>query len=138
MQKIKFITGNGRFGGSTIALIEHCRLLNSKGYEASIYSFEDWVMTKFDRAHPMSELHIEEDDILVFHHMDQVKKPRCKKSFLYLHEKSLWNLKKRAITGFDGIIFVSESQRRSHDREAYLHTAGPHRRKEQGSSLRRL
>jgi hypothetical protein len=120
MQKVKFITGNGRFGGSTIALIEHCRLLNDAGYDASLYSFEDWVMTKYDKAHPMSELHMEEDDILIFHHMDQVKKPRCKKSFLYLHEKSLWNLKKRATTGFDGIIFVSESQRRYHDREGVI------------------
>lgn len=120
MQKVKFITGNGRFGGSTIALIEHCKLLNASGYEATLYSFEDWVMSKYEKAHPMSELCIEEDDILIFHHMDQIKKPRCKKSFLYLHEKSLWDLKKRAITGFDGIIFVSESQRKHHDREGVI------------------
>jgi hypothetical protein len=120
MQKVKFITGNGNFGGSTIALIEHCRLLNDRGYDSGIYSFEDWVVSKYDRARPMSDLKVEEDDILVYHLLEQSKKPRCKKCYLYLHEKSLWNLKVRVTTGFDNIVFVSESQREWHNRDGVV------------------
>jgi hypothetical protein len=120
MQKVKFVTGNGNFGGSTVALIEHCKLLNRSGYEASIYSFEDWVLSRYDRAFKMSELKIEEDDILVYHLLEQNKKPRCKKCYLYLHEKSLWNLKVRVTTGFDNLIFVSESQKKWHARDGVV------------------
>lgn len=120
MQKVKFITGNGNFGGSTIALMEHCRLLNSRGYEATIYSFEDWVLSKYEGARKMSDLKIEEDDILVYHLLEQSKKPRCKKCYLYLHEKSLWNLKVRVTTGFDNIVFVSESQKKWHARDGVV------------------
>ena len=120
MQKVKFITGNGNFGGSTIAIIEHCKLLNRMGYDASIYSFEDWCLSKYDRAMNMSELQIEEDDILVYHLLEQSKKPKCKKCYLYLHEKSLWNLKVRVTTGFDNLIFVSESQKKWHARDGVV------------------
>lgn len=120
MQKVKFITGNGNFGGSVIALIEHCKLLNSRGYDATLYSFEDWVLSKYEGARKMSELNIEEDDILVYHLLEQSKKPRCKKCYLYLHEKSLWNLKVRVTTGFDNLIFVSESQRKYHARDGVV------------------
>ncbi len=117
MQKVKFITGIGNFGGSTIALMEHCRLLNARGYDASMYSFEDWCISKYERARRMSELRIEEDDILVFHLLEQSMRPRCKKCFLYLHEKTLWDLNSRVTTGFDSIVFVSESQKRWHSKE---------------------
>lgn len=120
MQKVKFITGNGNFGGSTIALIEHCRLLNANGYEATIYSFEDWVLGKCEWARRMSDLKVEEDDILVYHLLEQSKKPRCKKCYLYLHEKSLWNLKVRVTTGFDNLVFVSESQKEWHARDGVV------------------
>jgi hypothetical protein len=120
MQKVKFITGNGNFGGSVIALIEHCRLLNANGYDAELYSFEDWCLSKYDRARKMSELKVEEDDILVYHLLEQSKKPRCKKCYLYMHEKSLWNLKVRVTTGFDNIIFVSESQKNWHARDGVV------------------
>lgn len=120
MQKVKFITGYGKFGGSIIALIEHCKLLNANGYDARLYSFDDWCMSRCSTAYKMSELKIEEDDILIFHHIEQIKKPRCKKSFLYLHEKSLWDLKKRVITGFDRLIFVSESQKKFHNKDGVI------------------
>ena len=120
MQKVKFITGNGNFGGSVIALIEHCKLLNARGYDATLYSFEDWCLSKYDKAKKMSELKIEEDDILVYHHLEQSKKPKCKKCFLYMHEKTLWNLKFRVTTGFDNIVFVSESQKKWHARDGVV------------------
>ena len=120
MQKVKFVTGNGNFGGSTIALMEHCRLLNEYGYDASLYSFEDWCISRYEKAHHMSELRVEEDDILVYHLLEQSKKPRCKKCYLYIHEKSLWNLKVRVTTGFDNLIFVSESQRKWHGRDGVV------------------
>lgn len=120
MQKVKFITGFGKFGGSLIALIEHCKLLNENGYDARVYSFDDWSTTRYNKAYKMSDLKFEEDDILIFHHIELIKKPKCKKCFLYLHEKSLWDLKKRVTTGFDALIFVSESQKEYHNRDGYV------------------
>lgn len=117
MQKVKFLTGFGGLGGSTIALIEHCKLLNSNGYDAYLYSFDDWCVSKYEKAKKISEFKPEEDDILVYHLIEQSKRPRCKKCFLYLHEKGIWDLKYRVTTGFDEILFVSDSQKKWHATE---------------------
>jgi hypothetical protein len=114
MQKIKFVTGFGGFGGSTVALIEHCKLLNDNGYDAWIYSFDDWALSKYEKSRKVSELKIDKDDILIYHLIEQNKRPNCKRCYLYVHEKGIWDLRFRATSGFDQILFVSESQMRWH------------------------
>ena len=120
MQKVKFLTGFGGFGGSTIALIEHCKLLNDNGYDAQLYSFDDWCVKKYEKARNISEFKLEDDDILIYHLLEENKRPKCKKCFLYLHEKGIWDFKSRITTGFDQFLFVSESQRRWHGVEGVV------------------
>jgi len=120
MQKVKFLTGYGGFGGSTVALIEHCRLLNANGYDAWLYSFHDWCISKYEKARNVSEFRAEEDDILVYHMLEQSKRPKCKRCYLYVHEKGLWDFRSRATTGFDQFVFVSESQRSWHGVEGSI------------------
>jgi hypothetical protein len=109
-QKIKFITGFGSFGGSTIALLEHCKLLSENGFDTYLFAPGEWHMGRFSGCRKIEDLSIESDDIVIFHHLSPEVRPRCKKSILYLHEKSLWNIKDRDLLPFDSIAYVSEDQ----------------------------
>lgn len=113
-QKVKFVTGFGSFGGSTVALLEHCRLLREHGFDATIYAEGDWHMGRFGGSRKMSELSVGREDIVVHHHLDLRVRPRCKRSLLYLHEKSLWDLRGRNLLPFDSVVCVSEGQRLFH------------------------
>ena len=115
-QKVKFVTGFGSFGGSTVAMIEHCRLLGENGFEVELYAEGEWHMSRFDGSRRICDLRIERDDILVFHHKDLEVRPKCKKCLLYLHEKSLWPLGERNLLPFDGLVYVSEDQKEFHGR----------------------
>lgn len=114
VQKVKFVTGFGSFGGSTVALLEHCRLLCENGFEATLYADGDWHMGRFGDSRKMCDFSPGRDDIVVFHHMDPVVRPKCRRSVLYLHEKSLWSLRGRNLLPFDSIVYVSESQKEYH------------------------
>lgn len=114
MRKVKFITGNGNFGGSTIALMEHCRVLNASGHEATLYSNQTWCIERSEYARPMSEFKIDEDDILIYHLVEMRRRPKCARCYLYLHEKGLWDTRKIDTFAFDEVIFVSESQKAWH------------------------
>jgi hypothetical protein len=113
-QNVKFITGFGAFGGSTIALVEHCKLLSENGFNVSLYAPGQWHLGRFSGSRDISEFASERDDILVFHHVDLDVRPKCRKSILYLHEKSLWPLKGRNLLPFDSLAYVSEDQRSFH------------------------
>ena len=115
--KIKFITGFSCFGGSTIALIEHCKLLESYGHDVELYGDCDWHMHNYCKSKKTADFSVKSDDILVFHFMDLNMRPDCKKCLLYLHEQSLFDLKSRKISGYDGLIFVSDSQKAYHGSE---------------------
>lgn len=114
LQKVKFVTGFGSFGGSTVALLEHCRLLRENGFDARLYAPGDWHMGRFDGSAQMSDFSPEKEDIVVFHHVDLKVRPKCRRSLLYLHEKSLWPLEGRNLLPFDSVVYVCESQKRHH------------------------
>lgn len=113
-QKVKFVTGFGSFGGSTIALLEHCRLLSEFGFETELYAPGQWHLGRFSGSKDISEFYPESEDVLVFHHMELGMRPKCRRCLLYVHEKSLWNLKSKNLVPFDSILYVSESQRAFH------------------------
>lgn len=113
-QKIKFITGFGSFGGSTIALLEHCRLLSENGFDTRLFAPGEWHMGRFSGCGRIEDFKVEPDDIVVYHHFGPKARPRCKKSILYLHEKSLWSLENRDLLPFDSIAYVSEDQASFH------------------------
>ena len=113
-QKVKFVTGFGSFGGSTVALLEHCRLLRENGFDATLYADGDWHLGRFAGSRRMDEFSPERDDVVVFHHIQPKVRPKCRRSLLYLHEKSLWPLRGRDLLPFDSIVYVSEDQMRHH------------------------
>jgi len=117
MKKVKFVTGMSCFGGSTIALIEHCKLLEEIGYEAELYGDCDWHLGRCRNCRSMSDLRIEEDDTLIFHCVEMAERPKCHKCLLYLHERDLFPLGEKVVSGYDGFLFVSESQMKYHGRE---------------------
>lgn len=114
VQKIKFVTGFGSFGGSTIALLEHCRLLSESGFEASLFAPGNWHMGRFSGSRRIEDFRADHEDIVVYHHFSPNVRPKCKKSILYLHEKSLWSLKNRDLLPFDAIAYVSKDQASFH------------------------
>ena len=109
MQKVKFVTEFGGFGGSTIALMQHCALLNASGYESHVYSDDKWLLSNFKSSRKMSDLSVDEDDIMVYHLTELGRRPKCKKAYLYIHEKTVWNLRSKKFSGFDDIIFLNQS-----------------------------
>lgn len=113
-QKIKFVTGFGNFGGSTLAILEHCRLLEENGFDVYFYASGDWHLSRFKKSYIIDELEVEPDDIVIFHHIDLEIRPKCKRSILYVHEKSLWSLDNRNLFPFDSIVYVSEDQANYH------------------------
>lgn len=113
-QKVKFVTGFGSFGGSTIALLEHCKLLSENGFDAELYAPGGWHVGRAPVTKDISELSPDADDILIFHHVELEMRPKCRLCLLYLHEKSLWNLREKNLVPFDSVVYVSESQRDFH------------------------
>lgn len=117
---IRFITGFSGFGGSTVALIEHCKLLSESGYEVFLYGADPWPARYFSNFRYLSELEYDSDDVLVFHFWELTYRPRCRLCLLYLHEQGLYDLSSRRTSGFDGFLFVSESQKSFHSKEGLV------------------
>jgi hypothetical protein len=118
--KIKFITAFSCFGGSTIALIEHCKLLESCGHDVEMYGDCDWHFGRFGKSFFTRDLNVNSDDVLIFHGIEMADRPKCKKCLLYLHEQGLFDLRKKVTSGYDAYLFVSESQREYHGKNGFL------------------
>jgi hypothetical protein len=118
--KIKFITGFSCFGGSTLALLEHCKILDSAGYDVEFYGDCDWHLNLYKKSKLKKDLIIEPEDILVCHLLEMPERPKCKLALLYLHEQELFNLNSRNISGYDKILFVCESQKEYHNKEGIV------------------
>lgn len=113
---IKFVTGYSGYGGSTIMLIQHCKLLNDNGLDAELYGPQDWHLKRYEKARLLGDFACEENDLLIYHFFDLSVKPNCKKVFLFLQETSLYDLKFKSVDVFDNLLFVSEEQRKWHGR----------------------
>lgn len=118
--KIKFITGFSCFGGSTVAIIEHCKLLQSAGYDVEFYGDCDWHMSQYHNSKKLNDLIIDQDDFLIYHATEMETRPNCKGCYLYCHEKEVFDLKTKKITGYDAIIFVDKSQIKFHRKEGFI------------------
>lgn len=107
---IKFVTGFSGFGGSTVMIIQHAKLLEQNGFEVEIYGNEDWHLDKFSGSKFLKDFQSEENDIVLFHYYVPQNRPKCKKCFLYIQETNLFNLKEKDLSSFDDILFVSKNQ----------------------------
>lgn len=114
--KIKFVTGFSCFGGSTIALIEHCKLLESCGHDVELYGNCDWHIPRYSKSFFLKDLDIGREDVVIAHAIENHERPDCKKCLLYLHEQGLFEIGSKVTSGYDGYIFVSEPQRAYHGR----------------------
>jgi hypothetical protein len=120
MQKIKFITGFSCFGGSTIALIEHCKLLDSIGFDVEFYGECDWHISQYNKSKLLKDLKIDQNDILIYHYKELSDRPCCKLCLLYIHERTLFDLKSRDVSGFDAFIFLNEDHKNFHKRDGFI------------------
>lgn len=111
---IKFVTGFSGFGGSTIMILQHAKLLQENGFQVEIYGSEDWHLDKFSGSKFIKDFHSNENDIVLFHYYVPPVRPKCKKCFLYVQETNLFNLKEKNLSIFDDILFVSQSQMNYH------------------------
>lgn len=119
MQKIKFILGFSDFGGSTLAIVSQAELLK-KEFDVEMYGDAGYFHENYENVKFTSDLKIEPDDILIFHCIDKDERPNCKKCFLYVHEKSIFQLKSRQIKGYDNFIFVHENQKIYHGFDGHI------------------
>lgn len=111
MQKVKIVSSWTNPGGSTVAHINLCNLLNENGYDCTFYGPHDWHLDKCKGA-KIQELEASEDDIIISHYLQPVKLP-CK-HILYCHEKDIYPLKQIDTSVFDFIVYVSNDQRAWH------------------------
>jgi len=111
-QKIKILTGFSDRGGSTNVLVNLTNQLNKNGFDCMLYGPHDWHLDKC-RSALTNEINFNENDILITHFVNLPERPKCKKVYLALHEKNLFEVSK--IEPFwDEVIFINEEHRKYH------------------------
>lgn len=118
---VKIISGISSFGGSTVAHINLCNLLNENGIGAEFYGPHPWHLDKC-RAKPLEEVEPEKGDIFITHLIRPIKLMEgfFKKTVMSCHETDKYPLQQMKKAGrlnlsdFDFIHFVSEFQRDWH------------------------
>lgn len=111
---VKFFTGYSGYGGSTICLIDHCKLLDSCGFDVELYGPNDWHFRRYRKSYKSSEFKPNQEDIVIYHYVDLSQRPSCSKCMIFLHETNLYDLRTKDISFFDEVLFASESQREWH------------------------
>jgi len=111
---VKFLTGYSGYGGSTICLLDHCKLLDSAGIDAHLYGPQDWHLSRYGKSMMSCDFKALPDDVVVYHYLDADRRPSCRKFFLFLHETNLYDLRLKDVSFFDEVLFSSESQRAWH------------------------
>jgi hypothetical protein len=111
-QKIKILTGFSDRGGSTNVFVNLTNQLNKNGFDCRLYGPHDWHLDKC-RSALTNEINFNENDILITHFVNLPERPKCKKVYLALHEKNLFEVSK--IEPFwDEVIFINEEHRKYH------------------------
>lgn len=111
-KKIKIISGFTDKGGSTTAFINLTNLLNKNGYDCTFYGPHKWHLNKC-KSKLISDLVINENDIIVTHFINPPQRPRAKKVILSCHEKNLYevgNVKQH----WDTVVFLNDIHRNYH------------------------
>lgn len=122
---IKFVTGYSGCGGSTVCILEHCKLLDSAGFDVFFYGEQDWHLPRYKNSRRLCDFSANPEDIVIYHYIHADHKPKCHKFFLFLQETNLYDLRtidrslpntffRPNISFFDEILFVSESQKAWH------------------------
>ena len=105
---IKIVSNHSNFGGSTITLIYLCNFFNERGIPCEFYGPQDWHLSKCKYGKHMNDLVIIPEDRVIGHYRPKTER-NCKKSVLYTQEKHTFLLKCHELSGYESIIFSSQS-----------------------------
>ena len=111
-QKIKILTGFSNKGGSTTVFVNLTNHFNKLGYDCTLYGPHDWHLDKC-KSGLTGELKLDENDILITHFVNLGERPKCKKVYLSLHEKNLFEVS-RIKPFWDEVIFLHEEHKNYH------------------------
>ena len=110
---IKIVSGYTNPGGSTIALINLTNRLNEAGYETLMIGPHRWFLDKCNSRLVGNELTFNKKDNLIFHFIEQKKRPNAEKVILTCHEK--WWFKVGQINQYwDELVFLHDEHRKYH------------------------
>lgn len=118
--KVKIISGWSDIGGSTIAQINLCNLLNDNGIDCEFYGPHDWHTNKckgfnFNKVEPDDR----DLDFLIIHYPPPIPKDllslNTRKRIFSSREKDVYSLRSRDLSYYHVIHFVSHSQRLWHN-----------------------
>jgi len=110
--KVKIISGWSGPGGSTTVFVNLTNYFNSNGLDCTFYGPQDWHMSRC-RSDKLSELKLEEDDVLICHYINFAQRPKVKKVLFACHEKWWFDFSK-VTTFWDKAIFLHEEHRNYH------------------------
>ena len=113
---IKIISSWSNPGGSTVANIRLCNLLNENGHDCRFYGHHAWHLDKC-KGDTLDNVNPSEDDILISHFLTIGPEIPRKRHILTLHETNLFPLNaltKYQLRSWDAIHYVSNSQRKFH------------------------
>jgi len=107
---VRIVTAYSNLGGSTVAHINLTNLFNSKGLDTILYGPQDWHLDKC-KSDKVSDAILFPDDHLIIHCTNLPEKPKCKKIILSCHETNVFPVSSVPNPVWDGIHFVSQSQK---------------------------
>jgi|ETNvirenome_6_85_1030632.scaffolds.fasta_scaffold00441_12 hypothetical protein len=110
---IKIVSAWSAPGGSTVAHINLCNLLNESGYDCTFYGPHGWQEHHCQGA-SIDNFKVNEGDHVIAHFLEMGSRPKtASKIILSCHETNLFPLKGKK-KFWDDIQFVSESQKEWH------------------------
>jgi hypothetical protein len=110
MATVKIISGHTNPGGSTVANINLCNLLNSRGVDTTFYGPHTWHLGQ-SKSDSTRNFKFNPNDILIVHYLVMpARPPVCKRLVLSCHETTLYPVA-RIPPFWDIIHFVSAAQR---------------------------
>jgi hypothetical protein len=112
IKKIKIVSGFTEKGGSTTAFINLTNMFNQNGYDCTLYGPHNWHLNKC-KSKLISDLIINENDILITHFIHPPERGRSKKVILSCHEKNLYEVGS-VKQHWDTVVFLNEQHREYH------------------------
>ena len=115
--EVKIISGWSNPGGSTVAFINLCNLLNDNGIECSFYGPHDYHLNKC-KSDKIQNFKLKEDINLIIHFFNPnwETRPPIKGKLIYsCHEKDVFPVKSFNYKIYDSIHYVSKPQMEWHN-----------------------
>tara|TARA_R100001244_G_C5149068_1_gene129345 strand:+ start:188 stop:997 length:810 start_codon:yes stop_codon:yes gene_type:complete len=114
--KVKIVTGWSKPGGSTIAHINLCNLLNDNGIDCTLYGPDVWHLDKC-KSDKSENLREENNDIIISHfcrlNSVRVKENKCRHIYS-CHETNIAPMNQMNLEEYESIHFVSDFQKKWH------------------------